>query len=160
MDEMTELWVLPAHQGQGIGRGAARALLAGRPDARARPRWWWRSARRADLTLYTEFGVMPVARPLAHAPARVDRYLEQRAQEVDATEPGVHVLTPDRAVEEWKRLEPAAIGHDRPPLHEFFGRTRTCLATVDDDGRARRRSAGSSGQGEIGPGGGRRRPRT
>ena len=55
---------------------------------------------------------------------------------MDSTEPGVHVLTPDRAVEEWSRLEPAAIAHDRTPLHEFFGRTRNCLATVDDSGAA------------------------
>ena len=54
----------------------------------------------------------------------------------------MHVLTPDRAVEEWKRLEPAAIGHERPPLHEFFGRTRNCLATVDDVRARDRRSAG------------------
>ena len=32
-------------------------------------------------------------------------------------------------------LEPDAIGHDRAALHEFFARTRTCLASVDDQGR-------------------------
>ena len=77
----------------------------------------------ADLTLLTEFGVMPVSGHW-HMRHRVDRYLEHRAQEVDATEPDVHMLTPDRAVEEWKRLEPAAIGHERAALHDFFGRTR------------------------------------
>ncbi len=78
-----------------------------------------------------------------HMRQRVDRYLEQRAQERDAAEPDVHVLTPERAVEEWKRLEPEAIGHERPALHEFFGRTRNCLATVDPRvRRAPRRSAG------------------
>ena len=41
-----------------------------------------------------------------HMRHRVDEYLERRSQEVDSAEPGVHVLTPQRAVEEWKRLEP------------------------------------------------------
>ena len=87
-----------------------------------------------------------------HMRHRVDSYLEQRAQEVDSTEPGVHVLTPERAVEEWMRLEPAAIGHDRPALHEFFGRTRNCLATFDADSGRATALCWVSGQGEIGPG--------
>ena len=45
------------------------------------------------------------------------------------------VLEPDRARDEWQALEPDAIGHARPQLHEFFARTRTCLASVDDSGR-------------------------
>jgi hypothetical protein len=59
-------------------------------------------------------------------------------------------LTPDRAVAEWKRLEPEAIGHERPALHEFFGRDRACLATVDPDGHARALCWVSS-DGDIGP---------
>jgi hypothetical protein len=107
--------------------------------------------RPADLTLFTEFGVMPVSGHW-HMRHRVDRYLEHRAQEVDATEPGVHVLTPDRAVEEWKRLEPTAIGHERASLHEFFGRTRNCLATVDTESGHATALCWVSGHGEIGPG--------
>jgi hypothetical protein len=57
-------------------------------------------------------------------------------------------------VEEWGRLEPAAIDHDRSQLHEFFGRTRNCLATVDSDGHASA-LCWVSGQCEIGPGVGR-----
>jgi hypothetical protein len=45
----------------------------------------------------------------------------------------VHVLAVERAVSEWKRLEPSAIAHERPGLHEFFGRDRACLATIDGD---------------------------
>ena len=60
--------------------------------------------------------------------------MERRSLETDATEPAVHVLTVDRAVEEWKRLEPLAIAHERPALHEFFGRTRSCLAVMTGDG--------------------------
>jgi hypothetical protein len=62
---------------------------------------------------------------------RAEVYLSLRAQEVDTTDPGVHVLKADRAVAEWKRLEPSAIAHERPSLHEFFGRDRACLATIN-----------------------------
>jgi GNAT superfamily N-acetyltransferase len=152
MDELTELWVAPSHAGLGVGS----ALLA---------RCWPESptpdlgrvvlgiGRPADLTLYTEFGVMPVSGHW-HMRHRVEQYLEQRALEVDSTEPGVHVLTPDRAVEEWKRLEPGAVGHERAALHEFFGRTRNCLATVDGSGNATA-LCWVSAHGEIGPGVGR-----
>jgi hypothetical protein len=63
----------------------------------------------------------------------------------------VHALTPDRAVSEWKRLEPPAIGHKRPLLHEFFGRTRTCLATMDGEGGRATALCWVSGDGDIGP---------
>jgi hypothetical protein len=86
--------------------------------------------RPADLTLYTQFGVMPVSGHW-HLRHRREEYLERRSQEIDAPPPTVHALTPERAVTEWKRLEPPAIGHERPLLHEFFGRTRTCLARRD-----------------------------
>jgi GNAT superfamily N-acetyltransferase len=129
MDELTELWVAPSHAGLGVGR----ALLE---------RCWPRSptpdlgrvalgiGRPADLTLYTQFGVMPVSGHW-HMRHRCEEYLERRSQEIDAPPTEVHALTPERAVAEWKRLEPPAIGHERPLLHEFFGRTRTCLATMD-----------------------------
>jgi hypothetical protein len=64
----------------------------------------------ADLSLFTEFGPMPVS---GHwdLRQRAEEYLERRSQEVDASEPAVRALTADRAVSEWKRLEPS--GH--PP---------------------------------------------
>jgi N-acetylglutamate synthase-like GNAT family acetyltransferase len=149
MDEMAELWVAPSHAGRGVSRGLLERCWPNSPSPEL-GRLLIAVGRPADLTLFTEFGVMPVTGHW-HMRHRVDRYLENRAQEVDSTEPGVHVLTPDRAVEEWNRLEPAAIGHERTTLHEFFGRTRNCLATVDDSGQATA-LCWVSGQGEIGPG--------
>jgi GNAT superfamily N-acetyltransferase len=149
MDELTELWVAPSHARRGVGR----ALLE---------RCWPQSPTRdlgrvvlgvglpADLSLYTEFGVMPVSGHW-HLRHRADQYLERRSQEVDAAEPGVHALTADRAVTEWKRLEPPAIGHERPLLHEFFGRTRTCLATIDPARGEAMALCWVSSAGEIGP---------
>ena len=95
----------------------------------------------ADLTLFTEFGVMPVSGhwQMRH---RVDQYLEQRAQEVDSTEPDVHVLTPDRAVEEWKRLEPEAIGHERPRCTSSSAAPATASRPSTRSPARRRRSAG------------------
>ena len=149
MDEMAELWVAPTHAGRGVSRGLLERCWPNSPSPDL-GRLVVAVGRPADLTLFTEFGVMPVSGHW-HMRHRVDRYLENRAQEVDSTEPGVHVLTPDRAVEEWSRLEPPAIAHDRTPLHEFFGRTRNCLATVDESGHATA-LCWVSGQGEIGPG--------
>jgi hypothetical protein len=86
-----------------------------------------------------------------HMRHRADRYMERRSLEVDAAEPAVHALTPERAVAEWKRLEPPAIGHERPALHEFFGRTRTCLAIVDGGRGEAMALCWVSSDGEIGP---------
>jgi len=94
--------------------------------------------------------VMPVSGHW-HMRTRVDQYLEQRALELDTAEPDVHVLTSERAVEEWKRLEPDAIGHERPALHEFFGRTRNCLATVNAESGQATALCWVSNVGEIGP---------
>jgi GNAT superfamily N-acetyltransferase len=135
MDEMAELWVAPSHGGRGVSRGLLERCWPESPTPEL-GRLVVAVGTPADLTLFTEFGVMPSSGhwQMSH---RVDQYLEQRALERDATEPDVHVLTTERAVEEWKRLEPDAIGHERPALHEFFGRTRNCLATVDPaSGRA------------------------
>ena len=63
----------------------------------------------------------------------------------------MHALTAGRAVSEWKRLEPSAIGHERPLLHDFFGRTRTCLATMDAEGQGAVALCWVSSEGEIGP---------
>jgi GNAT superfamily N-acetyltransferase len=149
MDEMADLWVAPDHAGQGVSRGLLERCWANSPTP-ALGRLVVPVGTPADLTLFTDFGVMPVSGhwQMHH---RLDQYLEHRAQEVDSTEPGVHVLTPERAVEEWKRLEPDAIGHERAALHEFFGRTRNCLATVDGDGSATA-LCWVSAHAEIGPG--------
>jgi hypothetical protein len=150
MDEMAELWVAASHAGRGVSRGLLERCWPESPTP-ARGRLVVAVGTPADLTLFTEFGVMPVSGHW-HMRHRVDQYLEQRAQEVDATEPGVHMLTPERAVEEWKRLEPGAIGHERTAFHEFFGRTRNCLATVDPDSGHATALCWVSGHGEIGPG--------
>ena len=89
----------------------------------------------ADLTLYTAVRRDAGERPLAPAPPQPRSTSSAARRRSTPTEPAVHVLTPERAVDEWKRLEPPAIGHERPLLHEFFGRTRTCLATMDAGAR-------------------------
>jgi GNAT superfamily N-acetyltransferase len=149
MEELTELMVTPGHQGRGIGRSLLDRCWPGDPTpdlgrvviAAGSPR---------DLSLYSAFGVMPIAGHW-HMRHRAEIYLERRSQEIDATEPAVHVLAPDRAVAEWKRLEPAAIGHDRPLLHEFFGRDRTCLARLDTTSGEALGLCWVSADGEIGP---------
>jgi GNAT superfamily N-acetyltransferase len=153
MEELTDLMVQPSHQGRGVGRRLLDAVWPGDPTpsvgrivvATGAPR---------DLSLYTQFGVMPVA---GHWHVRADTatYLERRSHETDATEAGgVVALTVERAVAEWKRLEPEAIGHERPALHEFFGRDRACLATVDPDGTPKALCWVST-DGDIGPAVGR-----
>jgi GNAT superfamily N-acetyltransferase len=135
MEELTDLMVAPAHQGKGLGRRLLEQVWPGDPSpsvgrivvATGEPR---------DLSLYTEFGVMPVAGHW-HMRSETSAYLERRSHETDATEAGaVVVLTPERAMLAWKRLEPDAIAHARPELHEFFGRDRTCLAALDPEGNA------------------------
>ena len=150
MDELAELWVAPSHAGRGVSRGLLERVWPDSPNPE-RARLMVAVGRPADLTLFTEFGVMPVTGHW-HMRHRVSEYLEHRALEVDAAEPDVVVLTGDRAVEEWKRLEPQAIGHERPELHEFFGRTRNCLATLDDTTGHATALCWVSGHGEIGPG--------
>ena len=54
-------------------------------------------------------------------------------------------------MEEWKRLEPTAVGHERPLLHEFFGRTRTSLALLDQESGRARALCWVSATGDIGP---------
>ncbi len=149
MEQLTDLMVSPAHQGSGVGRRLLEEIWPGDPSpslgrivvATGAPR---------DLSLYTEFGVMPVAGHW-HMRQETPAYLERRSYETDATEAGtVVVLTVERAVAEWKRLEPEAIAHERPGLHEFFGRDRACLATVDGDGTPKALCWVST-DGDIGP---------
>ena len=148
IEELTELMVEPGHQGKGLGRALLERCWPGDPTPDL-GRVVVASGAPADLTIYPDFGVMPVTGHW-HLRVRTERFLERRAQEVDVREPSVHVLAPPRAVGEWQRLEPAAVEHERPELHEFFARDRTCLATVAEDGQATGLCWVSS-HGEIGP---------
>lgn len=150
MDELAYLWVALDHdEQQDVRRGLLERAWPESPTPED-GRVVMAVGMPADLTLYTEFGVMPVAGhwQMRH---RLDQYLEERAHEVDATEPDVHALTPDRAVEEWMRLEPDALGHERRELHEFFARTRNCLATIDPDSGRANAVCWVSGHADIGP---------
>jgi GNAT superfamily N-acetyltransferase len=149
MDELTELWVAPSHSGLGVGRALLERCWPESPT-RELGRVVLGIGRPADLTLYTQFGVMPVSGHW-HMRHRSEEYLERRSQEIDGGPPSVHVLTSERAVAEWKRLEPPAIGHERPLLHEFFGRTRNCLATIDPERGEATGLCWVSSDGDIGP---------
>ena len=92
MDEMVDLWARPGLAGQGVSRGLLERCWADSPTPDL-GRLVVAVGTPADLTLFTEFGVMPVSGHW-HMLHRVDQYLEQRAHEVDSREPGVHVLTP------------------------------------------------------------------
>ena len=133
MEQLTELMVAPGHQKQGIGRALLEQCWPGDPTPDL-GRVVVASGAPTDLTLYTQFGVMPVAGHW-HMRARTEEYVKLRTAEVDMVDPQVHVLTPDRAVGEWCRLEPGAVGHERPGLHEYFARERTCLALPGADER-------------------------
>ena len=149
MEELTELMVLPEHQGRGIGRRLLEVAWPGDPSADL-GRVVVAAGAASDLSLYLEFGVMPVAGHW-HMRQRTDVYLERRAQEIETTDPGVHLLKPDRAVAEWNRLEPDAIGHERSALHEFFARDRNCLAALDPRTGEANALCWVSSEGEIGP---------
>jgi GNAT superfamily N-acetyltransferase len=149
MEELTELMVLPEYQGRGIGRRLLEVAWPGDPSADM-GRVVVAAGAPSDLTLYLEVGVMPVAGHW-HMRQRTDLYLERRAQEIETTDPGVHLLKPDRAVAEWLRLEPQAIGHERPALHEFFARERNCLAALDPRTGEATALCWVSKEGDIGP---------
>ena len=149
MEELSELMVLPSHHGRGIGRALLERCWPADPSPDL-GRVVVAVGAAADLTLYTEFGVMPSAGHW-HMRVNVEDYLEARSLEIDATEPAIHALEADRAVSEWQRLEPPAIGHRRPDLHEFFGRTRTCLAMMDVHAGGAKALCWIGPDGEIGP---------
>ena len=128
MEQLTELMVAPAHQGQGVGRALLERCWPGDPTPQL-GRVVVATGAPNDLTLYTEFGVMPVGGHW-HMRALAGDYLYRRSQETDAPIPAVHVLGPDHAVQEWRRLEPDAIAHDREVLHHFFARDRTWTVLV------------------------------
>ena len=153
MEELTHVMVSPALHGRGIGRGL---LARSWPDAPTPElgRVVVAAGSPVDLSLYTEFGVMPVTGHW-HLVEGAQEYTERRMREVDATEPAVHVLESDRAVVEWQALEPPAIGYGRPRIHEFFGRDRTCLASFDAETGEVTGLCWIHPGGDIGPGVGR-----
>lgn len=133
MEELSELHVAPAHTRQGIGPALLDEIWPGAPT-REMGRVAVAPGVSRVLNAVTAHGMMPAAGHW-HMRSRTADYLEARSRVTDAAEPPVVVLEADRAREEWQALEPDAIGHARPGLHEFFARTRTCLASVDDAGR-------------------------
>jgi GNAT superfamily N-acetyltransferase len=150
MEQLTELMVLPSHHSRGIGRALLERCFPD-PPTPERGRVIIAAGATTDLTLYQDFGVMPAAGHW-HLRARLSDYVERRAlEEADAAEPDVHALEADRAVAEWGRLEPPAISHRRPRVHEFFARTRTCLATVDADSGSATALCWVGTNGDIGP---------
>jgi GNAT superfamily N-acetyltransferase len=150
MEQLTELMVEPGHQDQGIGRALLERCWPGAPTPEL-ARIVIATGAPADLTLYTDFGVMPIAGHW-HMELEAERYLEARSGELeDQSGLAVHMLEPDHAIAEWNRLEPGAIGHRRPELHEFFGRDRSCLARLDHDTGYASALCWVSGDGEIGP---------
>jgi GNAT superfamily N-acetyltransferase len=138
MEQLTDLMVTPSHQGTGVGRLLLEGIWAGGPSP-SLGRLVVATGAPRDLSLYTEFGVMPVAGHW-HMRQETSSYLQQRSQETDATEAGtVVVLTVERAVAEWKRLEPEAIAHERTSSSAVIARaSRPSMVMAP-----RRRSAGS-----------------
>ena len=149
MEQLTELMVLPGHHGRGIGRGLLERCFPADPTPEL-GRLVVAAGATGDLTLYSDFGVMPVAGHW-HLRASATDYAERRALEIDSTDPAVHALEGDRAVAEWRVLEPPAIGHRRPALHEFFARTRTCLAAMDPETGSAAGLCWVGPTGEVGP---------
>jgi GNAT superfamily N-acetyltransferase len=147
-EQVTELMVAPEHQGAGLGRALLEHCWPGAPTPDL-GRVVIATGAPSDLTLYTNFGVMPVAGHW-HLRQRTDAYQELRSHE-DETGAGVHVLKPDRAVAEWLRLESTALSHERPALHEFFARDRTCLAYLDAGTGEALAVCWVSSEGDIGP---------
>ena len=147
-EQLTELMVAPGHQGAGVGRALLEHCWPGAPTPDL-GRVVIATGAPSDLTLYTNFGVMPVAGHW-HLRQRTDAYQELRSHE-DQTGPGVHVLKPDRAVAEWLQMEPTALSHERRALHEFFARDRTCLAYLDAGTGEALAVCWVSSEGDIGP---------
>jgi GNAT superfamily N-acetyltransferase len=148
MEELTELMIDREYRGAGLGRELLERCWPRDPSPEL-GRAVVAVGASAPLSLYCDFAVMPIAGQW-HMRQRTDAYLTSRSLETDAREHDVHVLKPELAVAEWKRLEPGAIGHERPLLHEFFGRDRTCLARFHEDGHVIA-LCWVSGSGDIGP---------
>jgi GNAT superfamily N-acetyltransferase len=149
MEELTELMVCPRHQGGGIGRSLLEQCWPGDPTPEL-GRVVVAAGAPSDLSLYTEFGVMPVSGHW-HMRQRTDHYLARRAHEAGEGDIDVHALSPDNAIKAWERLEPSAIAHRRSALHEFFCRDRYCLAVLDPQTGEAQSLCWVSSDGEIGP---------
>ena len=154
IEQLTEVSVVAERQSRGIGHSLLERCWPN-PPTKDIGRLVVAAGSAVDLSLHLEFGVMPSTGHW-HLAQSTERYLERRSLEAtDAAEPAVHVLKGDRAVVEWKRLEPLAIAHERPRLHEFFGRERICLASLNEDGSAKA-LCWVGPRGYIGPGVGTR----
>ena len=150
MEELTELMVDPGHYGRGIGRALLERCWPG-PPTKTKARVVVAAGSATDLSLYADFGVLPVTGHW-HLRHSVEEYTFRRSQETaDLGQPNIHLLDADRAVSEWQRLEPPAVGFERPALHEFFGRTRTCLARRDPSTSDVVGLCWVSPHGEVGP---------
>lgn len=149
VEELTELMVGHEHQGHGVGAMLLRRCWSDDPGQEG-GRLVVATGTPSDLTLYTDFGVMPVAGSW-RLRASTQEYEERRAQEIDASEPAVSVLEPAHAAAEWARLEAPALGHSRVALHEFFARDRTCLATMDAASGTARALCWAGSDGAVGP---------
>jgi GNAT superfamily N-acetyltransferase len=148
-EQLTELMVAPTHQGRGIGRQLLERCLPDAPTDDC-PRIVVAAGAPADLSLYTDFGVMPVAGHW-HMRIETERYLAARAAHEEPVATGAHVLEPDHAVAEWARLEEPVLGRPRGPLHRFLARDRTCLACLDSRTGEASGLCWVSGDGELGP---------
>lgn len=149
-EQLTELMVEPRHQGQGIGRSLMRRCWPDEPQP-ALTRVVVAAGAPRDLSLYLSFGVLPVGGHW-HLIQSGGQYLERRALEPDSDDLGELVLDPARAVEEWSRLEPPALGRARRPLHQFLAGGRSCLALGDPESKSPRSLCWVSGDGQVGPG--------
>ena len=149
MEELTELMVEPEHQGRGIGRALLERCWPTDPTPEL-GRVVVATGEPTDIGRYMGFGVMPGAGHW-HLRQRTSDYVKRRSLEIERVETAVHVLKDDRAVQEWMRIEPGALGHERPDLHEFLCRDRTCLATIDEQTHHATTLCWVSNEGEIGP---------
>ena len=150
VEELTELMVEPGHQGHGIGSALLRRCWPDAPE-RSPTRVIVAAGAPRDLSLYLSFGVMPASGHWHLRQSGLD-YLERRAREAIAGDPGATVLSGEQAVEEWARIEPIGLGEGRPALHEFMARERFCLACVDPASSRPRALCWVGGDGQIGPG--------
>jgi len=131
VEELTELMVERDYRGRGLGRELLSRCWPG-DEASSAQRVVVAVGAPADLTLYSAFGMHPVTGHW-HLRASKRPFIAACAQEGQRDDPRIVALASDEARRAWRRLEPAALGLDRPAVHEFFASTRTCLALLDRD---------------------------
>jgi GNAT superfamily N-acetyltransferase len=130
VEQLTELMVLPSHHRRGIGRALLERCWTPGPPA-GESRVVLAAGAPADLTLYSDFGVLPVS---GHWHLRVARAeFRARRREADLAV-DVAPLEAGAAVARWGELEPGVVGAGRRSLHEFFARTRECVALRGPEG--------------------------